>query len=360
MSSQKQRQNWIQAFLFTSELELPVQYVLRSLRLVHDWLHTAGYQSLPFVSCLDEILQCLFLLDRQKVVPENKNSTAFRVLMTCRDLAREFKLEEKLDDGIAALSQHLQYLQSLQHIEPTETCWVLHTLGLLLDQKKEHASAKEFQQQALAIQDTALPRDSLETIWSLNELGRISRHLEIYHEAESYHLDALHRLRNLGLSDSSLPVTWTLNTLARLHRKQGRLDDALELHARALSAQQQSLGPDHPHALWTMTDIGRCLRDRGRLDEALEYHQMALIGRKKVLGTKHLDTLWTLNDIGIILEEEGKLKEARDRHAKALEGQVERLGREHEHCVWSEAAICRLDGRLQMLEERKSDWDFSI
>ncbi|PQE22709.1 ankyrin repeat-containing domain protein [Rutstroemia sp. NJR-2017a BVV2] len=201
-------------------------------------------------------------------------------------------------------------------------------------------SQQAIQRQALAVQLRFLPRDHLDIIITINELGRVCRHLQKYEEAESLHLRALRTLQAL-FPNTDQHVIWTQNALARCYRKRGQASLALDLHTQAYNSMISTLGAKHPHAIWTLSDMARCVRQMGRMEEALELRKVVLEQRVEVYGRRHPDTLWAMGSLGLVYEALGSMVEALRCHTEAYEGQVEIWGSEHPHAKWSLMALCR-------------------
>lgn len=203
----------------------------------------------------------------------------------------------------------------------------------------------EVQKKALRIQEELLPHNHSDITLTVNELGRVYRHIGEYKKSEEMHLRALAILR-ATLSDDDLQIIRTQNTLARNYLKQDRIPESLKLHKQALAGQQRILGKtnpwQHPHALWTLTDLARCFCGRGDFTAALTVQREVIDARVKVPGIHHADTLWSMNSSGLVLEKLGRLDEAGYWHTRVLDGQMVHLGSNHKHTVWSLEALERL------------------
>ncbi|RAL59886.1 hypothetical protein DID88_000513 [Monilinia fructigena] len=196
--------------------------------------------------------------------------------------------------------------------------------------------------QALAVQLRFLPHDHLDIILTINELGRVCRHLHKYSEAEStvapstlsnassphgspHHLDPEfpRPLLPLSLSHPCLP------------------NEALALHTLAYNSMIRTLGPLHPHAIWTLSDTARCLAQLRRGEEAPRGEEESL--RAAVAGPRDdaRDTLWAMNSLGLCFEGKGEMREAGKWHEEALEDQLRLFGEGHPHVVWSLQALVR-------------------
>ena len=78
--------------------------------------------------------------------------------------------------------------------------------------------------------------------------------------------------------------------MANVLQNQGKLEESLELHHRALDIRLRTLGTEHHLIANTYFTMGSVSQDKGKLDEAFTLYQKALVIRLKVLGPDHIDT----------------------------------------------------------------------
>jgi tetratricopeptide (TPR) repeat protein len=334
------RSTWILRFMISKKESFPLQRIAKLQKAVHIWEKQSSLESEDTTFIVDDLVDIQrSLIEMDKLTNQTELISNFERNLMIRDLARAYAMVGKLDQGIKLFLLALQQGSQTQG-EPATT-WLLHGLGILYDQQGLKELAFDTQYRALKIEEKHLPQDHLDITLTLNELGRMSRHLGKFKEAEEYHLRALTILRRF-LPESDLQVIWTISTLARSYRKEGRTDEALTLHRQALNGQIKLLGNEHPHTLWTEGDIARCLRDQDHIKEALDMLRVVYEGRVRSLGQVNPDTLWTLNDMGLLLEMMGQMKEALMMHTEALEGQTKVLGKEHAHMLWTAAKLEKL------------------
>ncbi len=120
-----------------------------------------------------------------------------------------------------------------------------------------------------------------------------------------------------------------LQVMGLIHFQQGRLDEALDHHRRALEVQRDSLDPDDPAVAGSMLMVGSVLRERGDHVEALEVCRDALELRERVLGLRHPDVARALNLTGNALFSLGRLDEALALYQRALDIWEQALGPRH-------------------------------
>jgi len=339
------RSTWISRFLLWNRESSPLQRIVKLQKEVYEWMNQLSDNTdigIFNAEDLADIQRALIDLDELPQSQNMESISGFERNIIVRDLARSYTMAGKIDQGIELFETALSRLRKLRGMDSVCTVWLLNSLGIFYDQKALTHQALETQLEALAIQEKHLPADHLDTTLTINELGRVARHLGEYEKAEGYHLRALQTLRK-ALPESDGQIVWTLNTLARSYRREGRTEEALKLHRQALEGQIKLHGKDHPHTIWTMGDIVRCLRDLSKLQPAVEMLQTVYEYRVHTLGPLNPDTLWTLNDMALLLESQGDIEKAKRLHSEALAGQVTVLGIKHSHTLWTKSALERLD-----------------
>jgi serine/threonine-protein kinase len=106
------------------------------------------------------------------------------------------------------------------------------------------------------------------------------------------------------------------NNEAILRTRQGRHDDALALHQKALTLREAVFGPESPMAARSHANLGTSLRALGRVKDAIAEFERALAIEEKVLAPDHPAVADTLNNLANALHDDGA-------HAQAI-GRLER------------------------------------
>lgn len=324
----------------------PLQVVLKQLRAIHAWL--IGERSNPsgaVFDILEDTFETMFVLSMDCTVSQSKGSPGlvpsfahFERMMVVRDLARTCTLAGRIPDALTWLISAVKKAKEPFERLPLRSVWVLNSLGIMYDQKRDFRMSVDTQLEVLAIQQHELRSDHLDVVETMNELGRIYRHLGLLMDAEIMHTQVLSILK-LQFKNDDPQIVWTKGTLGRTCRYQGRTAEALTLHEQVLVAQIKSVGDNHCHTLWTKSDIARCLRDQGKFSEALQLLLNVVEGRIRTLGELHADTLRSINDVGLVLSLYGHGNEAKAFYERALRGQILSLGRDHEHTMWTQKTL---------------------
>lgn len=336
------RRNWIQDMLRYGNKGFSLQKIFKLQAGINDWARSSDLEDEQHgmsynLDWSEDVVQILLHLSDEANNDDTLQLNYFEKLMVIRDLTRLLNQSKRLADGVHWLETARA---SRSCSQPIELVWILNSLAILYDQQGETLRSLETQKQALSIQEAKLGPCHLETINTVNELGRIYRHLGDYDKASKMHLRALAVLEDrLPNPQDDLQVIWTISTLARTYRKQHQANEALVLFERAYETRSRALGPTHPHTLWILGDMGATYRDLGCPQDAEDCHRRALEGRIESLGAIHPDTLWSMNDLGVILAESGRGAEALALQEQALEGQIQVLGGDHKHAVWTRHVI---------------------
>ena len=143
-------------------------------------------------------------------------------------------------------------------------------------------------------------------------------------------------------------VAATLCAIGQVLQIQGKLDEALEKHQKALEIQTKAYkDEDHTSVAETLCGIAGVLRDQGKLDEALEQFQKALEIQKAGYRENHPITIAAIYSVGALLFTQNRLAEA----APYLE-HLERLSHLLPRGVG--IPVIQLENRVMLTQARKA------
>ncbi|KAL9041630.1 MAG: hypothetical protein Q9214_004041, partial [Letrouitia sp. 1 TL-2023] len=148
--------------------------------------------------------------------------------------------------------------------------------------------------------------------------------------------------------------SYSLSLFASCYQSSGRYDDAEELYKRALTGNEEQLGPDHPDTLRTVQNLANVYSDKGRYDDAEELYKRALAGREEQLGPDHPDTLGTVQNLANVYSNKGRYDDAEELYKRVLAGNEEQLGPDYPDTlgtVQNLAIVYRNKGRYDDAEE---------
>jgi tRNA A-37 threonylcarbamoyl transferase component Bud32/tetratricopeptide (TPR) repeat protein len=137
-------------------------------------------------------------------------------------------------------------------------------------------------------------------------------------EAARTELDAALTLRREHDGEHSVGTAVTLTNLGNLARAEGRLDDALVLHRRAMAADSAVLGAAHPNRATHLHNLGGVLRLQRQFAAARAAYDEALAIKRARLGDQHPEVALTENSLGVLAETEGDRAAAAQHYRTAL------------------------------------------
>jgi tetratricopeptide (TPR) repeat protein len=122
-------------------------------------------------------------------------------------------------------------------------------------------------------------------------------------EAE-HHFKRLYEICVTTLGERSLQTVSSLNGLGKSQRRQGKLNQAIETLQKSLD--KHPLGPNHPFRLDSMKELAKVYKEIGRKDLMEDIYWYVLKGRIKMLGRLHSFTEEAKIDLERLLRELGK------------------------------------------------------
>ncbi|KAL7276087.1 hypothetical protein RUND412_000934 [Rhizina undulata] len=126
-------------------------------------------------------------------------------------------------------------------------------------------------------------------------VGSAYRNIAYYNQAEELYQAALVGYeKELGKDHTS-----TLDTAHNITRV---------FYRQSTSGEEKALGKDHLSTLSTVNNMAVIFDSQGRYDEALEYHQKALAEKEKALGMDHPAILDTVHNIALVFDNQDDTK----------------------------------------------------
>ena len=244
---------------------------------------------------------------------------------------------------------HTLYQQYLPHVQVCATLiqqWSMtfpEALRLLLQTGKylhehgQYRDAEKLLQQLLAIQEQTLG-EHLDVAFTLNELGELARLQGKYNQSIPLHQRAL-TIRERLLGQDHPDVATSLNNLARPYHHFARYSEAETLYQRALKIREQVLEPEHPDVAHSLNDLAVLYDAQGRYKEAEQLYQRALKIREQALGPEHPDTSETLGNLAGLYSMQGRDIYAHKLLQDALAIRIKVLGSKHPDTAHSLASL---------------------
>ena len=182
------------------------------------------------------------------------------------------------------------------------------------------AAAREYYQQALAIQEKNAP-NSLDIAMNLGNLGNLEGEHGDPKIAEEY----LQRAAAIfeKLSSDAINMASTFDDLGHLASEKGQLDLAKDYHLRALAIYEKQ-APTSTELADTLRRLGTVAQLAGDLVEAESRYRRSLAVLEKAVGPDHAQVAEILKSLAELLGDKGETLEALN---DAL--RVEKIGRDH-------------------------------
>jgi tetratricopeptide (TPR) repeat protein len=201
-------------------------------------------------------------------------------------------------------------------------------LGQHLWQIGDYEGALPYYAKALAIRESVLGKEHLETAQSLLNMGRLLRAIGKLGMTRSYFEQAL-AIRKQRLGERHSDTAECLDNLGRCLHEQGNLAEALPLLEEALAINCETVGEADARTAEFHNNVGMCLVDMGEGAQALHHLKQALAINEKMLGSDHPHVALSNNNIGVMLRNLGRLEEAKPYYERALQIRQTSLGVEH-------------------------------
>jgi tetratricopeptide (TPR) repeat protein len=225
-----------------------------------------------------------------------------------------FDFTEIAVDGVAAIGGAID-LQDAPAI--TYSKEKLHERQALLEKQLAELTAAP---------QAETPRALSQRVNLLAELGNILSNLNEYGPARRYFEERL-ALAERGGDESD--ITRALNDLAELLRITGRFPEAEPLFRRALTIDENKLGPEHPDVAVRLNNLAQILKDSNDLAAAELLFRRALEVGEKSLGSEHPHVATYLNNLAGLLQDTNRLAEAEPLMRRALAIDEKSYGPEH-------------------------------
>ncbi|MEZ5440840.1 MAG: tetratricopeptide repeat protein [Lysobacterales bacterium] len=153
------------------------------------------------------------------------------------------------------------------------------------------------------------------------------------------------------LTEQPLVQASLLYTLGDVNLNLGLLEQAVDLHRRALVQRERLLGPDHPDTLASRDRLGDGLRQISQFDEAEVLLRDNLARREALSDTPAWALGDSLNNLGLLLSTIGQRSEAEPLLRRALAVREASLGVDHKLTLISRSNL----GLLLLDSERLSE-----
>jgi tetratricopeptide (TPR) repeat protein/tRNA A-37 threonylcarbamoyl transferase component Bud32 len=137
---------------------------------------------------------------------------------------------------------------------------------------------------------------------------------------------ALERLGGDAMREADL-----LSNVGTLLVAEGKYEEALQRHERALALREPVLGAEDPRIGASLGNLGTVLRLLGRYQESRATHERALAVREAALGADHPETAKTVTNLANVLRMTGENERALELQQRAVASMRASLSPDHPH-----------------------------
>ncbi|CAF3820909.1 unnamed protein product [Adineta steineri] len=227
----------------------------------------------------DEVLFSMHTVFRiGDIQPMDENNHLYQVNLT---------LTNDNDQGLRYLSDQIRH-----ETFPDEQGW--YRLGLLLIKMGQFIKAQEIYK--VLLRQASNESDKAPIYY---QLGWIKHNQGKYQEALSSHEKAL-AIRQQSLPSNHPDLGSSCMGIGNVHYSMGDYSKALSNYEKALVIRQQSLPSNHPELAKSYNNIGSVYGEIGDYPKALSYYEKALAIRQQSLPSNHPDLGASCNNIGLV------------------------------------------------------------
>ncbi len=191
-----------------------------------------------------------------------------------------------------------------------------------------YPEALEQIQQATALTDHLANSNSGVRRSVLTDLAQLQARAGDYVAAETTFREVLSAAQEYS-RDGSYRFFSTLNGLGRCLHKQGRLEEAVVYHERALNHATEHGGPEVSAVMTARSNLALLQAERGDYDAALQQLLKVLEFRRETRGESNADTLIALNNVMTMLFKIGRFVEAEEYARQTVDAAAATRGDDH-------------------------------
>ncbi|MHC5062926.1 MAG: tetratricopeptide repeat protein [Planctomycetota bacterium] len=197
--------------------------------------------------------------------------------------------------------------------------WLLHDQGDFTGAEDAMAQSVQFYEEL---------EERMELGVSLTGLADMRIHLGDYAVADDDIRRAMRIFEEEGQVDGAeMAMAWSI--VARSLSPQGRIDEAIEAHGKALALYERLVGEDNLQAGTAANNLAILLADQKRYEEAEPLYRRSLENSRRWRGPDHVDHSAIVNNLANVLGNVGQMEEAMRLHEEALEIQRRKLPADH-------------------------------
>ncbi|CAN5906225.1 hypothetical protein BH20PSE1_BH20PSE1_14300 [soil metagenome] len=292
------------------------------------------------------------ILEKQKVAPEDLDSTLREFAKRYRQLEEDLKRFTSEDPEVAALREQAREALEAGDFDRAEQLLNEASSKDLTAAERQESMAKqrrlsaaqskanngdlkwtqfayreaaEYYRQAAALVPAEAETQRAEY---LNLQGRALHEAGDYRHAEKPLTQAL-AIREQALGPEHPNVATSLNNLAGLYYAQGQYAKSEPLYHRALAIDEKALGPEYPHVAQSLNNLAALYYAQRQYAKAEPLYQRSLAIKEQALGPEHPDVAASLNNLAALYRAQGQYAKAEPLFQRSLAIDEKALGPEH-------------------------------
>ena len=256
------------------------------------------------------------------------------------------------------LNQGLEGLNDSE-LPPLAKAEILVTLGEVHLRLGLYPQARELLAESLMIRERELSPEASKTLHSARLLGNLERRTGHTEAAEPLLLRVLASAEKLEESQP-LELADALGSLGNLRWSQGRLDDALALHQRALDLRRTHLGNDDQAVAVSHNNLGTLYYTASDHKAAEPHLRQAHAIFEALYGPRHPRVATVLGNLVLVLHQKGAVLEAERLQRRILEIHQEAYGDEHPATATAEHNLAGILFSLSRFEEAEELYESAL
>lgn len=213
----------------------------------------------------------------------------------------------------------------------------LLSMAMLAAWLGEYNESEEYARRAIDLRENSQDPENLDVAEGLNALGNALQNQGRLQEALPVHQRALAIRKNIPGADGEIGVS--LHNLAIVHYFLGEYEEAEKYYLDAAEIERQIHGPESPSYATTLHTLAVVYKDQGKFEEALELEKKATAIREKTLGPDHLHLAFSLCTLGNIHRLSGDPSGAVPLQQRALNIALDSVGSDHGETTWMRESL---------------------
>jgi tetratricopeptide (TPR) repeat protein len=272
----------------------------------------------------------------QMLLPHLRTFAGQPLAVATDDSLLYYVLRDCRDDRAAMVhvKSYMNLIDNTLDADSLERLKVLRDLTWSLYTMRQGHEAVRTGQEAVELCTRSLGRENPITLTSMSHLALAQASLSEHKTARDLNEQTL-ALRKKALGENHPDTLISMLNFARNHSDLGDHGKSRELNEQALLLCQRILGPEHPNTLTAMNNLSVQYAYLGDYEKTRELRESALALRKKVSGLEHPDTLVLMSNLAYDYIRLGEHKKARELREQAFTLSKGVLGPDHPYTLES-------------------------